>query len=75
MFPILFGVELGYEGETENDFVFMLCMSVEPDKVVDNLLVGLACIGLVDNGIHILNVDDKGINVWSDFLQVMARHV
>lgn len=50
-------------------------MSVEPDKVVDNLLVGLACIGLVDNGIHILNVDDKGINVWSDFLQVMARHV
>ena len=53
----------------------MFGMSVEPDKVVDNLPVGLTSVGLIDDRIHVLDVDDKGVNVWGDFLQVMARYV
>ena len=41
MFPVIFGVELGDYGETKDDLVFMFGMSVEPDKVVDHLPVGL----------------------------------
>lgn len=74
-FPVIFGVELGDYGETKDDLVFMFGMSVEPDKVVDNLPVGLTCVGLIDGRIHVLDVDDKGVNVWGDFLQVMARYV
>ena len=48
MFPVIFGVELGDYGETKDDLVFMFGMSVEPDKVVDNLPVGLTCVGLID---------------------------
>ena len=75
MFPVIFGVELGDYGETKDDLVFMFGMSFEPNKVVDNLPVGLTCVGLIDGRIHVLDVDDKGVNVWGDFLQVMARYV
>jgi len=74
-FTVIFGVELGDYGETKDDLVFMFGMSVEPDKVVDNLPVGLTSVGLIDGRIHVLDVDDKGVNVWGDFLQVMARYV
>ena len=51
MFSVLFSVELGYNGETEGDFIFMFGMGVEPDKVLNNLLIALASIGLVDGAV------------------------
>ena len=75
MFSVLFSVELGYNGETEGDFIFMFGMGVEPDKVLNNLLIALAGIGLVDGRCHVLDVDDEGVDEGDDFLQVMARHV
>ena len=36
----LYDSTIGDYGETKDDLVFMFGMSVEPDKVVDNLPVG-----------------------------------
>lgn len=68
-------LNLGIMGRRRMILSLMFGMSVEPDKVVDNLPVGLTCVGLINGRIHVLDVDDKGVNVWGDFLQVMARYV
>ena len=75
MLSVLLGVEVGDEGEAEEDALLVLGVGEEPTEVVDDLLVFLARVGSVDGGIHILDVDDEGVDERGDFLQVMARNV
>ena len=53
----------------------MLGVGGEPYEVVYDLLVALARVGLIDGGVHVLDVDDEGMDDGSHFLQVAARHV
>ena len=53
----------------------MLGVGGEPYEVVYDLLVALARVGLIDGGVHVLYVDDEGMDDGSHFLQVAARHV
>lgn len=75
MLAIFCGVEAWDEGKAEDDAFLVLGVGDEPDEVVDDLLVVLAGVGLVDGGVHVLDVDDEGVDEWDDFLQVMTRYV
>ena len=73
--PVLLGVETGDEGEAEDGSVLVLGVGGEPSEVGDDLLVVLAGVGLVDGGIHVLDVDDEGVDKGGDFLQMMTGDV
>ena len=73
--PVLLGVETGDEGKTDDGALLVFGMSGEPGEVGDDLQVVLASVGSVDGGVHVLDVDDEGVDVGGYFLQVMAWHV
>ena len=75
MLPVLLGVEVGDEGEADDDLVLVLGVGGEPSEVGDDLLVVLAGVGSVDGGIHVLDVDDEGVDEGGDFLQMRTGNV
>ena len=75
MLAVFCGVEALDEGEAEDDALLVLGVGDEPGEVVDDLVVVLAGVGLVDGRVHVLDVDDEGVDEGGNFLQVMARYV
>ena len=73
--PVFRRIELRNEWQTDDDFVFMLGVGGEPYEVVYDLLVALTRVGLIDGWVHVLDVDDEGMDEGSHFLQVATRYV